>query len=87
MALMKQTLLWMFNTFNAIVNETLISDNCSLIRWLVSSLMNGKKKNTSLLSMKVCWHPKNHLLQNKRTNPQLLIPENNDRFAADGEIK
>ena len=49
--------------------------------------MNGKKKNTSLLYMKVCWHPKNHLLQNKRTNPQLLIPENNDRFAADGEIK
>ena len=33
MALMKQTLVWMFNTFNAIVNETLISDNFSFDDW------------------------------------------------------
>ena len=86
MALMKQTLLWMFNTFNAIVNETLITDNCSLIRWLISSLMNGKKKYFFALH-EVLLTPKEPQLQNKRTNPQLLIPENNDRFAADGEIK
>ena len=31
--------------------------------------------------------PKEPQLQNKRTNPRLLISENNDRFTADGEIK
>ena len=86
MALMKETLLWMFNTFNAIVNETLISDNCSLIRWLVSCLMNGKKIYFFTLH-EVLRTPKEPQLQNKRTNPRLLISEDNDRFTADGEIK
>ena len=31
--------------------------------------------------------PKEPQLQNKRTNPRLLISEDNDRFTADGEIK
>lgn len=48
--------------------------------------MNGKKKYFFALH-EVLLTPKEPQLQNKRTNPQLLIPENNDRVAADGEIK
>ena len=85
MALMKQTLVWMFNTFNAIVNETLISDNCSLDDWYLLWWMVKKKYFFTL--HEVLLTPKEPQLPNKRTNPRLLISEDNDRFTADGEIK
>ena len=48
--------------------------------------MNGKKKYFFTLH-EVLLTPKEPQLQNKRTNPRLLISENNDRFTADGKIK
>ena len=48
--------------------------------------MNGKKKYFFALH-EVLLTPKDLQLQKKRTNPRLLISENNDRFTADGEIK
>ena len=48
--------------------------------------MNVKK--TYFFSLhEVLRTPKQPQLQNKRTNPRLLISENNDQFTADGEIK
>ena len=68
----------------AIVNETLISDNCSFDDWY---LLWWMVKKYFFTLHEVLLTPKEPLTTKQAANPRLLIPENNDRFAADGEIK